>query len=712
IRETINGLTFNYSYNSSNSRSPATEFANSWGWNGSGKYLAKFSNDNFIYLANIPILGELFKLFSDYKNVKFYFTPQSFNAGLTTKRNYRFTKVRTVGVEADVSRNFTASRNAGFKWNITSGGFFNISTTYKLSIASSLLYLLTDQNGNSRSEDEIWNDIFNGHMFGHDNNYSQTIGFNLKPKMPSLLSLDKYFTITSSYSVTYNWKNNFSQAELGRSAGWGNRISGSLQVKLKSIMTPVFELLNGDTKKSNKKSTYRKPPSKYSKNKSQNVDAQLKDQDDKNKSNNSADSLAIIDDTPSSFSKALGLMLGTIQYILFDYDQVSFNFSQNNTQGNSGLLATATGFGNFWGATQDDDIGPSRLYQLGLTSDVGPRAKGGTLSDKFSQKNKFTIKTRRPLWKGANVDVNWNIGWGYNKSVSLYVDSLSGEHIITNTTASGTLDRSFMTLPLAGASIKAVNDAYNPNSDDPNSSLSGAFVEGLESIPLLASLPLFQDLAQYIPRPNWRIRWSGLEKLPMVGKIFKRASLNHAYSSKYVQGWKINADGIEETQTQKISYGFSPLVGLNLTFAELWGGNIIGNIKYSTKKDYTLALATKATTETFSNDINIALSFAKSGFDLPLFGLALKNDIEVSMAYTQGQNSVLIYSMGDDFKEEGTPQDGTKRVTIEPRIKYVMSARVTLSLFYKRTSIEPEGASRIPATTTNEAGLDVHISIQ
>ena len=82
------------------------------------------------------------------------------------------------------------------------------------------------------------------------------------------------------------------------------------------------------------------------------------------------------------------------------------------------------------------------------------------------------------------------------------------------------------------------------------------------------------------------------------------------------------------------------------------------------------------------------------------------------MAYTMGKNSVLIYAMGDDFKEEGKPQNGSKRVTIEPRIKYVMSSRVTLSVFYRRTTVEPEGASKIPATTTNEAGLDVHIQIQ
>jgi hypothetical protein len=34
-----------------------------------------------------------------------------------------------------------------------------------------------------------------------------------------------------------------------------------------------------------------------------------------------------------------------------------------------------------------------------------------------------------------------------------------------------------------------------------------------------------------------------------------------------------------------------------------------------------------------------------------------------------------------------------------------------LSIFYKRSSVAPEGASRIPPTTSNEAGLDVSISI-
>ena len=709
IRETINGLTFSYTYNSSSARSPSVASSNSWVWNASGKYAAKFSKDNWLQPANIPILGEIFKLFGDYSNVKLYFTPQSLDAGVSSKRNYAYSQTRTVGVDPNIRRDFTSARNAGFNWMLTQGGFLNISTRYKLNISSSLLYLLTDDDGNARPEEEIWYDIFNGHLFGEDNNYSQNISFSLKPKMPSILRLDKNFLLSGGYNVTYTWRNNISQPTLGRSAGWTNSITAGLTIKLKSIMDPIFKMAKGEKESSAKRKPQRS--SRYSRANSNNLDDQIKSQDDKNKANSSADSLAEMN-KPSMFNNILGIMLSSVQYVLFDYDNLTFNFTQGNTNGNGGLVSSNTGFWNFWGPTQDDINGPTRLYQLGLTGNPGPRVSGGTLSDKTSQRNSFTLKTKRPLWEGASLDVNWSVGWGHNESTSLQVDSLTGVHTITNKTATGNLDRTFLTIPIAGASLSAVNELYDPTSENPNQSISDAFLEGLESLPFLASVPILSDIAQYIPRPNWRVNWTGVEKFPIIGSLFKRASLNHAYSSKYTEGWRINADGNEEIATQKITYGFTPLLGINFTFAELWGGNFIGNVKYASKTDYTLGVATKATTETLSNDINFSVNFSKSGVNLPLFGWSFKNDIEVSMAYTMGKNSTLIYAMGEDFNEEGKPQNGSIRVTIEPRVKVVMSSRVTLSVFYRRTTVEPEGASKIPETTTNEAGLDVHISIQ
>jgi len=709
IRDTFNGITFGFNYNSNYSRNPTTAYSTGWLWNASGRYSVNLPKDNFIYPANIPIVGIIFKIFTDYRNFKFYYTPQTINFGVSAKRNWSATQSRSQNVAANIRRDFTATRNGAFGWKITDGGLLNISLNYSLDILSSLAYLLTDEEGIDRPDKEIWSDIFGGEGFGNDFNYKQSFDLRLKPKMPSLFGLDKNFTFSTGYSVTYNWQNNFQQLELGRNAGFTNRINASLQIRLKSIMDPLFTF--GDKKTAG---TAKKTPSRRSRNQrlSKDIDKNIKKDNDENIARNSKNDSTQVEMKSSLFNDVLGVMLRSVQWVFFDYDQISFNFTHSNTKGSGGLASTGTGFWNFWGAAQDPVNGPSRLFQLGLSSDAGPRAIGGTLSDKFSQKNNFDIKTRRPLWEGANLDVSFKVGWGYNESTSIRVDSLTGETILVNRTATGNIDRSFLTIPMAGANMEAVNELYDPNSENANLNLASAFVEGLESFPLLASVPFFSDVAQYIPRPNWKISWSGLEKLPVFDMLFKRVSLNHAYMSSYLQGWKVNPDGNEEVITQKVTYGFAPLLGLNLTFAELFGGNLTGSVKFSTKTNYDLGLSTKTTTESLSKDINISLSFSKSGFELPLFGVSLKNDIEISFAYTLGRNSVIIYDMGDKFTPEGRPQDGTTRSSFEPRIRYVMSSRVTISIFYRRSSVEPEGASRIPATTTNEAGLDVHISIQ
>ena len=188
--------------------------------------------------------------------------------------------------------------------------------------------------------------------------------------------------------------------------------------------------------------------------------------------------------------------------------------------------------------------------------------------------------------------------------------------------------------------------------------------------------------------------------------------MSHAYTSEYTEGWKIDPDGQQITQGQKVNYGFAPLVGINITFNSLWNGDLSANLKYGTKTGYDLSVSTQNITESYSKDVGITATYSKRGFEIPLFGVSLKNDIEISFSYTTSTSSSVVFDMGERFTEKGTPQDGSIRTTIEPRIKYTISSKVTLSIFYKRSSTSPQGAARITPTTTNEAGLDVHIAIQ
>ncbi len=723
IQDIINNLQFSFSFNKNFSRSPSVIYSNGWQWNGSSKYSVNFSKDNYIFAADIPLIGSLIEIFTDYKNVKLYFSPQSFNTGLSANRRYSASLSRTDNAEINTQRDFTSKRDFGFNWKLTEGGLLNLSIGYNVNLASSYAHLLTF-NDFERSESEIWNDILNGQYFGKDYSYSQSFSVKTDPKLPSLWDMNKYITISMGFNNTYNWTNNFKQEDLGRSAGYSNSVRAGFGLKLKALTTPLFEetkiIVNPTSKTFNKPVRGRTNTPKVVKVDDEESEEKEESEENKelvqegiNEEELNAGVQDSIDAEPKVmiFSTALNYLKMASKWLFFDYENIDVDFSQTVSVSGSGIKETGTGFTNFWGLQSIERNGPSRSFMLGLSSDLGARASNGNLSDNFSEKNSLDFKTSRPLWEGANISLNWRIGWGLNRTTSLSTDEY-GNITINNVSSTGSLDKTFMYLPIFFSKAGIV-EAQKIYIEDPNRDIAKAFSEGFESMPILANIPLLKDIAKFLPRANWRLNWRGLEKLEFIKGIAKSVSLDHAYTSGYTEGWKVDPDGKKQIQTQRINYGFSPLLGMNITFDNIWDGNLTSSVKYSTKTSFDLGIATRNITESFSRDINVTASFSKSGFSLPLFGLDLKNDIEMSLSYTRGQNSVVIFEMDSrEFNEEGKPQDGTTRTIIEPRIKYTLSSKVTLSIFYKRTAIEPEGASRIPPTTTNEAGLDVHISIQ
>ncbi len=731
IRDSFNSLTYSFNYNKSFSRSPTVESAKNWQWQASVNYAVSLSPDYHFYPADIPVLGSVIGLLSDYRNAKFYYTPQTFTWSIQAKRSRSTNITRETQNSASattISRDFTANRSLAIGWKFTEGGFLNLSTSYNVDVASSLTYLETDLSNNQRREGEIWRDIISSGFFGKDYSYQQTLDFRTSPKLPTLWDINKNFTIQMGYNVRYQWSNNLSQEQLGRSANYSNRSNVSLTLRLKALMEPLFKEDPAEAAqqppppprdRGRERSFSDDQPEKKEMSiepeKKSGLDSLLAAEDSVKAIE---DSLALLPKKPSALKNALLFLRTIAKTLLFDYESITVSFSNDNSYSASGLQGNKTGFSNFWGLKTNVDNGPPRLFMLGLSNDPGLRAAVETanLSDNYTQKNQIDLKTSRPLWEGAKIDLTWKVGWSINKTTQLKPNA-DGTTSITSMSSTGTLDRSYLSFPpvfflsMFKSGIKRVHELYDPQAENPGENLSQAFSKGFESLPLLENLGFLKEFAKYIPRANWRITWDGLEKFALFKSFTKRVSLDHAYSSNYTEGWRLTADGEQVTQSQKITYGFAPLLGLNLTLLPLWDGNFGGSVKYSARSGFDLGITTKNITETFSREIGVTINYSKTGFDIPLFGVALKNDIEFSFSYSNTKNSTVIYNMAD-FNEEGTPQDGTVRTSLEPRIKYVISSRVTLSIFYKRSTITPEGAARVSPTTTTEAGLDVKISIQ
>jgi cell surface protein SprA len=159
-------------------------------------------------------------------------------------------------------------------------------------------------------------------------------------------------------------------------------------------------------------------------------------------------------------------------------------------------------------------------------------------------------------------------------------------------------------------------------------------------------------------------------------------------------------------------YGFAPLIGLNIIFKDLGKSKLSASFKYNATTTYNLTPSSSTVGEDSRSDIAVSGTFSRQGFEIPFFGLSLMNNIDISITYGYSHNSTLRYEF-TDFQSSGLPMGGSITTTIQPRIQYTLSERVTASLYYRYSKLSPDaGGSTISGSTTNEGGLDINIAIK
>jgi cell surface protein SprA len=714
ITETINRMNFGFSYANTRQRNTTIDHSEAWNWNATFNYTLPLSQNN--YIAPFSIFGDFF-LFTPWKNMKIYFTPRQIAIGASLTRSQAYSKTRdnpTYISAIDTTRSFTGQRSLGFNWQFFEGGLFDFGTDYQVSVGSSLSNFETDGYGRPRTYSEILQEIFFSDRlidFGIDQNYGQTISFNTKVTAPKILKLDKIFTPNFHYSVHYGWSDNVQAGDLGKGANWNGSVSFSLDVNTRAISdmiwssTPPVLPVAADTTKGKK--------SKIN----------LAEQIDK-------------------ISRAL------LKGPLFGFEKFNISFSQQNSSQNNGTVGS-NGFANIFARvpflqSSLPENGPSLLYQLGLATDPngdmvlklknsfpfitgytnpGIRAKGAQLNDIYSQSNNVTMQTSRPLWEGAQLTLNWNVGWSYSDNVSSISDTILGLPKFQSRTISGDETRSFFTLPPVflfknlKMGIEEVNNKFQQlQTDDPNDSsstkgakLSQAFRDGFEGLPWLAKV-----LGNLAPRANWSLHWDGLEKFPIFSSIATHASLDHAYNSSYKERWTSASsdDYVKTTQSQTIAYAFAPLIGINMTLKEFIKGNMNATFRYGTSDSYDLVPSSEQVSSNSSTNMSFSFSYGRQGIQIPFLGLSLSNDIDFTMNYTYEHSNQTLFDF-NNFNASGTPNGGSSTTTLEPNLKYTLSARVTASAYYRYRKVAPDASgSTVTGSTTNEGGLNVHVAIQ
>ena len=236
------------------------------------------------------------------------------------------------------------------------------------------------------------------------------------------------------------------------------------------------------------------------------------------------------------------------------------------------------------------------------------------------------------------------------------------------------------------------------------------------------------------PKPNWRINFTGLTKIPALQKIFSAISLTHAYQAKlgmnsftsaltfadpFARGFPSFIDTISNNYVPyflvpniTINESFEPLIGLDVTTTN----QLSLRGEYKKSRQLSLSLIDYQLAEIRSSEFTFGFSYRKRGFPLPFKlpkilnkngGKKLDNDI----------NFKLDVSVRDDVTsnnrlDQGSaiPTSGQKVIKISPSIDYVLNNRINLRLYYDRQRVLPYISSSAETINTR-AGLQIRISL-
>ncbi|MFQ6112517.1 MAG: cell surface protein SprA [bacterium] len=210
-----------------------------------------------------------------------------------------------------------------------------------------------------------------------------------------------------------------------------------------------------------------------------------------------------------------------------------------------------------------------------------------------------------------------------------------------------------------------------------------------------------------MPFPEWTVRITGLEKIPLFSKLLTSVSFSHNFSGQKDITWS----GTENNRTQEnITTNFRPLGKVDLTFKNGFTANIQANRSRTLSQSLAGGIGARRSTNT---DIAVSANYSKrSGFRIPIWPFnkaSLNNRIDFTFTFT-ASTVVTEQRLGrDDGSSQFDEQDRTQRWSFRPSLTYSFSNQVRGGAFLE---IARNKSKRLGTTSVQEFGIDINISIR
>ncbi len=237
-----------------------------------------------------------------------------------------------------------------------------------------------------------------------------------------------------------------------------------------------------------------------------------------------------------------------------------------------------------------------------------------------------------------------------------------------------------------------------------------------------------------IPRPNWRISYNGLSRVPGLDKIFTSFSLTHAYTASlgmnsftsallYQDVSRYGYPSFIDTTAGNNNYipyflipnltiqeQFAPLIGANMTFTN----QLNLKFEYAKQRQLSLSLIDYQLSEVRSTKYTFGGGFRKRGLKLPFKvpfskkdSKKLENELDFTLDLTLTDN-VTSNSRLDQNSAFAT--NGSKEIDIDPSISYYINNRIQIKFYFDQRRVNPYISSS-PPTVDTRGGVQVRISL-
>ncbi len=703
---------------------------------------------------------------------------KSRSAWLGLIRDFNFNPMPTVlGFQANVIRQFGAyrSRNIGGPQNIlpeTFNKFFTFDRMYTLrwdfTRSLSLDYTATnrawvdeDSGRLSRAgQKQMWNRFWKG---GRTVLYTQNANVTYTLPTSKIPFLD-WTTVRAGYSASYTWTG-ASQLAITQ----GNSLQNSQQRTLLADLDftrlyskwGLLRRLDQSSNQQQRPPVPGRPGQDTARNKQQNAPAELK-----------------------GIAKGLARVLTSLKHITFNYADNSssmiYGYMDSTRALGMDFHTLQPGWGYVFGQRPDTNF-INRLGKKGLIS------TDTTLNNQnlISYTQKISASAVLEPVRDLRITLNIDKTFGQNYS-ELYKDTAGGSgYARLNPYMAGTFSVSFI-------SYKTLFESYKPNEISATfakfeayrgiiSSRLGSinkYTGGLVGSDGYAAgygryaqdvlIPAFiaaytgkspttvalinekggdvtsNPFSGYLPKPNWRISYSGLSRLPWFNKIFTSFNVTNGYTStlsmnsfnsdlRYRDPLGYGTPGFVDTISGNfvpyyavpnitISEQFAPLLDLDMQFVN----QVQAKVGYSRSRQLSLSLIDFQLSESRSTEFTIGGGFRKRGVGLPFGwkvagnGKTPPNGPPGSINAQKAQNDLtfrLDISIRDDAtsssyldQNASLPTGGQKVIRIDPSIDYVLNNRINLKLYFDQQRTTPK-ISTTPPIVTTKGGIQIRISL-